>query len=145
MIAKYGWGFVFKRGSPLAIDMSTAILRLSESEDLKKIGDKWLCKEGCDEAGIHVSDPNQLHLDSFWGLFVLCGSVTFTAFTIYLLKTLRQFFRYKMKQREHLSQFSSATSADQAAVYSFFNFMDQKEEDIKKMFKQDADPPSIAV
>ncbi|KAK9155765.1 hypothetical protein Sjap_003245 [Stephania japonica] len=146
MISKHGWGFVFKRGSPLAIDMSTAILKLLESGDLKKIGEKWLCKEGC-EAGRHVSDPNQLHLDSFCGLFLLCGSVTFTAFTVHLLKTLRQFFRYKRKQRDHLSQSSSATSSTPCAqaVHSFFNFIDEKEETIKNMFKQYEDPPSAAV
>ncbi|KAK9133460.1 hypothetical protein Scep_012988 [Stephania cephalantha] len=146
MITKNGWGFVFKRGSPLAMDLSTAILRLSESEDLKKIGDKWFCKDGC-EAGRHVSDPNQLHLDSFWGLFLLCGSVTLTALIIFLVKTVRQFVRYKKKQRDLMSQYSSATSSTRCAqaVYSFFDFIDEKEEAIKKMFKQYEDPPSIAV
>ncbi|KAK9155762.1 hypothetical protein Sjap_003242 [Stephania japonica] len=146
MITKNGWGFVFKKGSPLAIDVSTEILRLSESGDLEKIRDKWFCKDGC-EAGRHVSDPYQLHLDSFWGLFFLCGSVTLTALIIFLLKTVRQFVRYKKKQRDLLSQYSSATSSTRCAqaVYSFFNFIDEKEEAIKKIFKQYEDPQSMTV
>ncbi|KAJ6401315.1 hypothetical protein OIU84_016684 [Salix udensis] len=38
-----GWGFAFQRESPLAVDMSTAILSLSESGELQKIREKWFC------------------------------------------------------------------------------------------------------
>nr|7LZ0_A Chain A, Glutamate receptor 3.4 [Arabidopsis thaliana]7LZ0_B Chain B, Glutamate receptor 3.4 [Arabidopsis thaliana]7LZ0_C Chain C, Glutamate receptor 3.4 [Arabidopsis thaliana]7LZ1_A Chain A, Glutamate receptor 3.4 [Arabidopsis thaliana]7LZ1_B Chain B, Glutamate receptor 3.4 [Arabidopsis thaliana]7LZ1_C Chain C, Glutamate receptor 3.4 [Arabidopsis thaliana]7LZ2_A Chain A, Glutamate receptor 3.4 [Arabidopsis thaliana]7LZ2_B Chain B, Glutamate receptor 3.4 [Arabidopsis thaliana]7LZ2_C Chai len=37
-----GWGFAFQRDSPLAVDMSTAILQLSEEGELEKIHRKWL-------------------------------------------------------------------------------------------------------
>ncbi|KAK6141169.1 hypothetical protein DH2020_025087 [Rehmannia glutinosa] len=37
-----GWGFAFQRDSPLAIDLSTAILQLSENGELQRIHDKWL-------------------------------------------------------------------------------------------------------
>jgi ionotropic glutamate receptor len=39
-----GWGFAFPRDSPLAVDLSTAILQLSESGDLQRIHDKWMTK-----------------------------------------------------------------------------------------------------
>nr|6VE8_A Chain A, Glutamate receptor 3.2 [Arabidopsis thaliana]6VEA_A Chain A, Glutamate receptor 3.2 [Arabidopsis thaliana] len=42
-----GWGFAFPRDSPLAIDMSTAILGLSETGQLQKIHDKWLSRSNC--------------------------------------------------------------------------------------------------
>nr|6R85_A Chain A, Glutamate receptor 3.3,Glutamate receptor 3.3 [Arabidopsis thaliana]6R85_B Chain B, Glutamate receptor 3.3,Glutamate receptor 3.3 [Arabidopsis thaliana]6R88_A Chain A, Glutamate receptor 3.3,Glutamate receptor 3.3 [Arabidopsis thaliana]6R88_B Chain B, Glutamate receptor 3.3,Glutamate receptor 3.3 [Arabidopsis thaliana]6R88_C Chain C, Glutamate receptor 3.3,Glutamate receptor 3.3 [Arabidopsis thaliana]6R88_D Chain D, Glutamate receptor 3.3,Glutamate receptor 3.3 [Arabidopsis thalian len=44
---KSGWGFAFPRDSPLAIDLSTAILELAENGDLQRIHDKWLMKNAC--------------------------------------------------------------------------------------------------
>ncbi|GFY97488.1 glutamate receptor 3.4 [Actinidia rufa] len=44
---KSGWGFAFQRDSPLAVDLSTAILQLSENGDLQKIHDKWLSLQSC--------------------------------------------------------------------------------------------------
>lgn len=40
------------RDSPLAVDMPTAILHLSEDGDLKIIRDKWLLKSACSSADI---------------------------------------------------------------------------------------------
>ncbi|BFG38457.1 hypothetical protein CerSpe_247310 [Prunus speciosa] len=42
-----GWGFAFPRDSPLATDMSTTVLKLSEKGDLQKIRDKWLMRSAC--------------------------------------------------------------------------------------------------
>ncbi|KAD7479147.1 hypothetical protein E3N88_02283 [Mikania micrantha] len=44
---KNGWGFAFPRDSPLATDMSTAILKLSENGELQRIHDKWLMRSAC--------------------------------------------------------------------------------------------------
>ncbi|KAE8680966.1 hypothetical protein F3Y22_tig00111356pilonHSYRG00021 [Hibiscus syriacus] len=44
---KSRWGFAFQRDSPLAVDLSTAILRLSENGELQKIHDKWLINSEC--------------------------------------------------------------------------------------------------
>ncbi|KAF5199049.1 Glutamate receptor 3.3 [Thalictrum thalictroides] len=41
MFTRSGWGFAFKRGSPLAVDMSTAILKLVETGELEKIHREW--------------------------------------------------------------------------------------------------------
>ncbi|KAJ0098236.1 hypothetical protein Patl1_29290 [Pistacia atlantica] len=68
-----GWGFAFPRDSPLAVDMSTAILHLSENGDLQRIHDKWLLKSACSSQGTK-HEVDQLHLNSFWGLFVMCVS-----------------------------------------------------------------------
>ncbi|KAJ8506830.1 hypothetical protein OPV22_007716 [Ensete ventricosum] len=65
-----GWGFAFPRDSPLAIDMSTAMLKLSENGELQRIHKKWFCNTSCIvQSGIN-SDPDQLHFTSFWGLFL---------------------------------------------------------------------------
>ncbi|OVA11505.1 Ionotropic glutamate receptor [Macleaya cordata] len=145
MFTKSGWGFAFKRGSPLAVDMSTAILRLSEDGGLQKINEKWFCRMGCITQRGQNSEPNQLHLVSFWGLFLLCAISTFTALLVFLLRMIRQFIQYKRKQRQLLA----ASSSDQSApcstgwskvVYNFFDFIDEKEEAIKKIFKPSTNP-----
>ncbi|XP_043692027.1 glutamate receptor 3.7-like [Telopea speciosissima] len=128
MFTKNGWGFAFQRGSPLAVDMSTAILKLSESGKLQEIHDKWFCKLGCAIQGTHQSDPNQLQLSSFWGLYLLCGAFTLTAFLVFIIQMVLQFVRYKQKQRElssHASELSTAQCSQ--VIYNFFAFIDEKE------------------
>ncbi|XP_059437791.1 glutamate receptor 3.6-like [Corylus avellana] len=82
---KMGWGFAFPRESPLAIDMSTAILKLSESGELQKILDKWLARKACNLEGTK-QDIDRLSLKSFWGLFLLCGLACVVALLLYLVK-----------------------------------------------------------
>ena len=70
----------FPRDSPLAIDMSTAILKLSQNGDLQRIHDKWLMRSACTAQGT-TTEVDQLQFKSFLGLFVLCWS---TAHVIFL-------------------------------------------------------------
>ncbi|KAG2717034.1 hypothetical protein I3760_03G154800 [Carya illinoinensis] len=63
---KSGWGFAFQRDSPLAVELSTAILQLSENGDLQKIHNKWLTHNEC-SMQINQVDSTQLSLQSFWG------------------------------------------------------------------------------
>ena len=44
----------FPRDSPLATDMSTATLRLSENEELQRIHDKWLMRSACTAQGTTI-------------------------------------------------------------------------------------------
>jgi ionotropic glutamate receptor len=60
-----GWGFVFPKGSQLVIDMSTAILSLSENGELQRIHDKWLSESACTSDDNQLKS-NQLGLKSFW-------------------------------------------------------------------------------
>lgn len=131
----------FQRSSPLAIDMSTAILRLSESGELQRIHEKWFCKMGCFTQTRHQSQSNQLHTSSFWGLFLLCGVFTLTAFLVFIIRMVCLFARYKQKQRD-LSPPSSESSSVHCShvIYNFFDFIDEKEEAIKNMFKQCDNP-----
>ncbi|KAK1397491.1 hypothetical protein POM88_007354 [Heracleum sosnowskyi] len=87
---KAGWGFAFPRDSPLAVDLSTAILTLSENGDLQRIYDKWLARSTCrlDTAEI---DSDRLHLKSFWGVFLICGIACFIALSIYFFQIMRRF------------------------------------------------------
>ncbi|KAG6644754.1 glutamate receptor 3.3 [Carya illinoinensis] len=89
---KSGWGFAFPRDSPLAIDMSTAILQLSENGDLQRIHDKWLMQSTCSLESAEI-ESNQLQLKSFWGLFLICGMACFFALVIYFLQIMQQLCR----------------------------------------------------
>ncbi|KAF9669523.1 hypothetical protein SADUNF_Sadunf14G0116400 [Salix dunnii] len=137
-----GWGFAFQRESPLAVDMSTAILSLSESGELQKIREKWFCtKEFCPGDKKHRQEPNQLNLISFWGLFLLCGAFSLTAILVFLVRLVCQFVRYKRRhmQSSSPSPMPSSTHCSQV-IRHFFDFIDEKEEVIKRMFRQCENP-----
>ncbi|KAK6160845.1 hypothetical protein DH2020_004226 [Rehmannia glutinosa] len=87
---KSGWGFAFPRDSPLAIDLSTAILTLSENGDLQRIHDKWLTTSACSSDNTEL-ESDRLHLKSFWGLYLLCGIACFVALMIYFLQIVHRF------------------------------------------------------
>ncbi|XP_076949315.1 glutamate receptor 3.3-like [Bidens hawaiensis] len=87
---KSGWGFAFPRDSPLAVDLSTAILSLSENGDLQRIHDKWLIRSGCSTDNSEL-ESDRLHLSSFWGLFLICSIVCFFAIFVYFCQVFRRF------------------------------------------------------
>nr|CAD1832131.1 unnamed protein product [Ananas comosus var. bracteatus] len=132
-----GWGFAFRRDSPLAVDMSRAILELSESGELHRIHKKWFCKtNSCAAQGSGNSEPDQLHLSSFWGLFLVCGAATIISLLLFLLRSIRQFIRYRIKHRDPASHTELSKRGCSQAIYSFFNFIDEREEAIKAIFRQ---------
>ncbi|KAJ7981300.1 Glutamate receptor [Quillaja saponaria] len=139
---KSGWGFAFQRDSPLAIDMSNAILKLSENGDLQKIHEKWFCKMGCPGEMRHDSESDQLHLISFWGLYLWCGIFSLAALLVFLFRTVCQFVKYKRRQNEPPTPSSLESSGNHCSqvIYNFFDFIDEKEEAIKKIFTQFDNP-----
>ncbi|KAL3617717.1 hypothetical protein CASFOL_038038 [Castilleja foliolosa] len=99
---KSGWGFAFPRDSPLAIDLSTAILTLSENGDLQRIHDKWLTMSACSTDNTEL-ESDRLHLKSFWGLYLLSGIACFVALLIYLFNIVRK-FRKTVPANESVSE-----------------------------------------
>ncbi|KAK4386244.1 Glutamate receptor 3.7 [Sesamum angolense] len=140
------WGFAFRKDSPLAGDMSTAILKLTESGQLQKIKKKWFCKSGCSDERGRKPEPKQLNLSSFWALYSLCGTFALMAFFLFLIRAIRQYIRYKSRQMDPSSPTSSISSSIlfSQAIHNFLKFIDEKEEAIKKMFAQPAIPPTQA-
>ncbi|KAG9454105.1 hypothetical protein H6P81_007009 [Aristolochia fimbriata] len=136
MFTKSGWGFAFQRDSPLAYDLSAAILKLSENGELQKIHDRWLCEGTCASQRGYNSEANQLHLESFAGLFIFCGLSIFVSLLVFLQRAIRQYVRYKREQRETgpLLHISSNTGCSNVFI-SFFDFVDKKEEAIKNLFR----------
>ncbi|KAJ7522900.1 hypothetical protein O6H91_18G030800 [Diphasiastrum complanatum] len=80
--AKGGWGFAFPKGSQLALDLSQALLQLSENGELQRLFDTWLRSSDCSsfEVNTNLSD---LTLSSFWGLFLLTGSTSLICCLLY--------------------------------------------------------------
>ncbi|KAJ4964091.1 hypothetical protein NE237_024030 [Protea cynaroides] len=128
--AKKGWGFAFPRDSPLAIDLSTAILELSENGDLQRIHDKWLIGPTCSSQPDTQSD--QLQLRSFSGLFIICGIACFVAVLIYFVSMIQQFSK-QFSEESHASGFGSLRSA---CLRRFLLYLNEKEEESKSKSKR---------
>ncbi|KAF3543891.1 hypothetical protein DY000_02001711 [Brassica cretica] len=137
--------------SPLAIDMSRAILKLSETRKLQEIRMKWLCKKTCAEKSDGNPEPNQLHLKSFKGLYLVCTAISVSASLVFVFRMVRQFVRYRRMERTSsmplASWSSSPTMRLRELVFGFVEFVDEKEEAIKRMFRRsnDSDNPSHVV
>ncbi|XP_031106648.1 glutamate receptor 3.2-like [Ipomoea triloba] len=125
-----GWGFAFPRDSPLAIDMSTAILALSENGELETLRERWVYRRrgDCEWAGSGSVD--QLQLSSFWGLFLICGVTCLLALLIYFCSLSRQF-------NKHYPQLSGYPHTNPPSrIRTFLTFVDEREEVSKNKFKR---------
>lgn len=126
----------FPRDSPLAVDMSTAILGLSETGQLQKIRDKWLSRSNCSNLNGSESDEDseQLKLRSFWGLFLVCGIACFIALFIYFFKIVRDFCRHSKPEEE--ATVPSPESSRSKTVQTFLAYFDEREEESKRRMKR---------
>ncbi|KAK3005299.1 hypothetical protein RJ639_016909 [Escallonia herrerae] len=123
--------WAFPRDSPLAVDMSTAILTLSENGELQKIQDKWLKRRGCSSQGSSLGS-DQLHLSSFWGLFLVCGVACFLALLMYFCLMLCRFNRHYPE----VSGPSRHGGLPSVRLQRFLSFADEKEEVSKSKLKR---------
>ncbi|KAL5978469.1 hypothetical protein ACLOJK_029586 [Asimina triloba] len=129
---KSGWGFAFQKDSPLAIDLSTAILALSENGDLQKIHNKWLSQRGCSsQVG---GETYRLSIRSFWGLFLICGIAASVALLVFFMRVLCQFCKYSSEdvETDELNS-SSRRSGRTPSVRELLTFVDKKEAEVKSM------------
>ncbi|KAL2243127.1 UNVERIFIED_CONTAM: Glutamate receptor 2.7 [Sesamum indicum] len=79
-----GFGFAFRRGSPLVPDVSRAILDFREGGNLMRISNKWLGEEGCRDSDATGKTSKSLTLDSFKGLFLISLLSSSSALAIFL-------------------------------------------------------------
>ena len=80
----------FPRDSQLAVDMSTAILSLSENGDLQRIHDKWL-SNGASQSTADLEPAERLRVQSFSALFLICGVACLAALAIHGCILVRQY------------------------------------------------------
>lgn len=89
----------FPRDSELAVDMSTAILTLTETGELQKIHDHWLNKRACGPQS-SSEESEQLQLERFWGLFLIFSVLCVVALLIHLYRTLEKFRKHHPKVKK---------------------------------------------
>ncbi|KAL5199790.1 hypothetical protein ABZP36_020993 [Zizania latifolia] len=147
---KEGWGFAFQRDSPLAADMSTAVLQLSESGQLQRIHDKWFTRSSCssdDDSGVGVI---RLGLASFWGLFLVCALICVFSLVVFFARVCWQFSQYSGSEADEPSKEGAAAAAVAAAeiqrrkpnrldsLKELRKFVDKKEEEVRTSMKRKA-------
>ncbi|XP_078432446.1 glutamate receptor 3.4-like [Wolffia australiana] len=140
---KSGWGFAFPRDSPLALDLSTAILSLSETGDLQRIHDMWISSASCPDPADDVVEANRLKLESFWGLFLICGVACTLALLVFFFKVLTQYRRFEEDLDSSSSEaggLSGRLEAGQSScagnIGRLMNFADKKHEEIRSIRMQ---------
>ena len=133
----------FQRDSPLAVDMSTAILLLSEEGKLENIRKKWLTYSH--ECLMQIADKEnyQISVQSFWGLFLICGIVWFIVLTLFCWKVFWQCERLRTEEEgdevrvsEEASSSRSGRSLRAASFKDLIKVVDKREAEIKEMLKQ---------
>ncbi|XP_057457898.1 glutamate receptor 3.4-like isoform X2 [Lotus japonicus] len=137
---KSGWGYAFQRDSPLAVDMSTAILQLSENGDLQKIHDKWLLKHDC-TAQLDDIDSNKLSLSSFWGLFLICGIACLLTLIAFFVRVFCQYMKFIPEPEVADEEVQSSRSRrfmkiGSASFKDLIDFVDKREKEIKEVLRQ---------
>ncbi|CAI9782035.1 unnamed protein product [Fraxinus pennsylvanica] len=82
-----GLGFVFQKGSPIARDVSEAILTLMETGRIKELENEYHLgsSDNCSNSG-----TESLSLKSFWGLFLVSVAISTLCLLIYILELLKK-------------------------------------------------------
>ncbi|CAL5353355.1 unnamed protein product [Camellia sinensis] len=89
-----GFGFAFRKGSPLVPEISRAIMQLRENGTLTKIEKAWFNSPSTlvsmQNSSVTKGSPNRLNFDSFGGLFLISGLSSVSALVILLTHSLHQ-------------------------------------------------------
>mgnify|MGYP000137845442 FL=1 len=101
--------------------MSTAIIKLSETGDLKRIQDLWLTSGNC-AANSNNMETTQLNLSSFWGLFLVTGTASALSLVIYLSRLLWKFSR---EQSDATDSGNSAPRGKRFIIKSFASYVNE--------------------
>ncbi|GLJ41456.1 hypothetical protein SUGI_0858010 [Cryptomeria japonica] len=115
-----GSAFVFPKGSPLVLDISKAILNLSESKEMQEILKRWFnsseSKCSVESGGV---ESNKMSIKNFWGIFLLTGCVSFLTLVYYLCRLLYRFV--------HRNENSVHVKSVSTRLRTFANYADKKE------------------
>lgn len=87
---------VFQKGSPLAADVSKAILMISEQRILKGLEQKWFPLSTECSAG----ENDELSLGNFWALYLLCGATSTLCFLLFFFRLLIVFNRHQASRSD---------------------------------------------
>ncbi|KAK3029450.1 hypothetical protein RJ639_037735, partial [Escallonia herrerae] len=84
-----GFGFVFQKGSPLAEDISEAILKVTEKGTINQLERHMLSFSNC-SSSTGVTDGPSLGLAPFSGLFLILGRISALVFLITIARILER-------------------------------------------------------
>lgn len=129
----------FPRDSPLAVDMSTAILTLSENGDLQRIHDKWLSTGPSSDSTTDL-ESDRLHVHSFSGLFLISGVACAAALAIHACVLVRQYSRHvtAAEQAGGSAAAISRSGRHRSSIRSFLSFADRRDTQIHRSSKDPA-------
>ncbi|KAI7984631.1 Glutamate receptor 1.3 [Camellia lanceoleosa] len=101
-----GFGFAFRKGSPLVPEISRAIMQLRENGTLMKIEKAWFNSPSTlvsmQNSSVANGSPNRLNFDSFGGLFLISGLSSVSALVILLIHSLHQRWHAKVHSFRNL-------------------------------------------
>ncbi|KAJ1700435.1 hypothetical protein LUZ63_000214 [Rhynchospora breviuscula] len=96
-----GFGFAFRKGSPLVPDISRAILNITDGEDIIQLEKKWIGDEKCRNNGGITVESNNLNFLSFGGAFLMTGVVSTICLLIFIIISLHKKRQEKNKINSH--------------------------------------------
>lgn len=76
----------------MAIDFSTAVLKLAENGELQRIHDLWLDNESCTKRNV-ARDATELGLNTFWGLFLITGCASIFCCCVYCTRMIIRYHK----------------------------------------------------
>lgn len=84
-----GFGFVFRKGSPLVNDISEAILKVTESGKILELEKHMLSASNCNSSSIDISSGDtSLGPEAFSGLLIISGCISAVALLISVARLL---------------------------------------------------------
>jgi glutamate receptor, ionotropic, plant len=121
------------------VDLSTAILSLSENGDLQRITDKWLTSGGS-SASSQADDleADRLHVRSFAALFLICGVACLLALAVHASVLYRQYLRHVAESADPAAGSSPLSHSHRSRLRSFLSFANHREVEFRKSPKDAA-------
>ncbi|KAI9198225.1 hypothetical protein LWI28_012065 [Acer negundo] len=92
----------FHKGSPIGLDVSRAILNLSENGELKELEEKWFRPSR--ECSTDETSPESLTLHSFWGLYLVYGSTSTICFLLFLFRLVKHFHDHEETYQDNANR-----------------------------------------
>jgi ionotropic glutamate receptor len=110
----------------LAVDISTAILQMSENGHLQQLHDFYLNSGNCDTSGSTVSS-NELGLDTFWGLFLITGVCSVLCVLLYWTRLIRQHHKRYTEDGNDSDQTISRSDRRKSFLKSLVSYIEEAE------------------
>ncbi|KAF5192121.1 Glutamate receptor 2.2 [Thalictrum thalictroides] len=97
-----GFGFVFPKGSPLAFDISEAILKATEGGEIQMLEDNMLSSNNCSNSLNKIGEVSVLGPKTFRVPFILSASVSVVTIFINIFSRYREYREHMRLLLEHI-------------------------------------------